>query len=155
MDIETAVKACRQSQYTGWQMVTFVQKYVNKHMKYSLDNTTDSPRMAFAKGKGYCWQQAWCVHYILKRVNIRSELVYTKKACFYASPEKKEKTKEAAHVWCRVRLNDTIKDVCSCNKENMPGNVHFVPIAPVRRYNAIALAGGYLGTAFLYNNKLK
>lgn len=117
MDIDEAVKACRESQYTGWQMVTFVQKYVNKYMRFSLDNTSDAPRTAFSKGKGYSWQQAWCVHYILKKVNIRSELVYTTKADFYESRSKRQKIREGAHVWCRVRLNDTVKDVCSCNKE--------------------------------------
>ena len=55
MDIDEAVKACRESQYTGWQMVTFVQKYVNKYMRFSLDNTSDAPRTAFSKGKGYSW----------------------------------------------------------------------------------------------------
>ncbi|MEI3177561.1 MAG: hypothetical protein V8S31_04275 [Lachnospiraceae bacterium] len=51
MNIDEAVKACRESQYTGWQMVTFVQKYVNKYMRFSLDNTSDAPRTAFSKGK--------------------------------------------------------------------------------------------------------
>lgn len=153
LDIDVAVRACRESQYTGWQMVTFVQKYVNKQMCYSMDNTSDSPRTAFAKGKGYCWQQAWCVHYILKKVNIRSELVYTTKACFYEDRKKERKTREGAHVWCRVRLNDTIKDVCSCSKENVPGDVNFIPLAPVRRYNLLAQAGGYLGVAIINNDK--
>ena len=40
MTIEMAVKACRETQYKGWQMVTFVQKYVNKHMKYSKHNAS-------------------------------------------------------------------------------------------------------------------
>lgn len=153
MDIDEAVKACRESQYTGWQMVTFVQKYVNKYMRFSLDNTSDAPRTAFSKGKGYSWQQAWCVQYILKKVNIRSELVYTTKADFYESRSKRQKIREGAHVWCRVRLNDTVKDVCSCNKENVPGDVNFVPVAPVRRYNLIAQAGGYLGVAILNKNE--
>ena len=39
MDIDEAVKACRESQYTGWQMVTFVQKYVNKYMLIYLYKT--------------------------------------------------------------------------------------------------------------------
>ena len=94
MNIDEAVKACRESQYTGWQMVTFVQKYVNKYMRFSLDNTSDAPRTAFSKGKGYSWQQAWCVHYILKKVNIRSELVYTTKADFYESRSKRQKIRE-------------------------------------------------------------
>ncbi len=153
MNIDEAVKACRESQYIGWQMVTFVQKYVNKYMRFSLDNTSDAPRTAFSKGKGYSWQQAWCVHYILKKVNIRSELVYTTKADFYESRSKRQKIREGAHVWCRVRLNDTVKDVCSCNKENVPGDVNFVPVAPVRRYNLIAQAGGYLGVAILNKNE--
>lgn len=155
MNIETAVKACKETKYTGWQMVTFVQKYVNKYMKFSVDNAADSPRIAFSKGKGYSWQQAWCVHYILKRVNIRSELVYTTKARFFEDKEKTKPAYESGHVWCRVRLNDTVKDVCSCNKENTPGNVHFVPIAPVRRYHLLAQAGGYIGTAFMNSDFLK
>lgn len=155
MDIETATKECRETKYTGWQMVTFVQKYVNKHMKYSLDNTTDAPREAFAKGKGYCWQQAWSVQYILKKVNIRSELVYARKVTFYEDKSKRVPTGEKGHVWCRVMLNDKIKDVCSCNKENLPGEVNFVPISPVKRYSLLALAGGYLGTAFRHSDILK
>lgn len=144
MTIEMAVKACRETQYKGWQMVTFVQKYVNKHMKYSKNNAMELPKTAFMHGKGDSRQQAWCVDYILKQFHIHSELVYTTKALFYADLEKKQPAYEAGHVWCRVRLNDNVKFVCSCYKENIPGKVNFTPIAPVKRYNLLAQAGSYL-----------
>lgn len=146
MTIEAAVKACRETKYTGWQMVTFVQKYVNKHMKYATSNNREFPKTAFMHGKGNAWQQAWCVNYILKQLNIRSELVYTTKAQFFADKEKKQPAYEAGHIWCHVRLNDTVRDVCSCYKENLPGQVNFTPIAPVKRYNLLAQAGGYVNT---------
>ena len=146
MTIEMAVKACRETQYKGWQLVTFVQKYVNKYMKYSVSNATELPKTAFMHGKGDSRQQAWGVSYIFKQFQIRSELVYTTKAQFFIDQEKKQPAYEAGHVWCRVRLNDTVKDVCSCYKENIPGKVNFVPLAPVKRYNLLAQAGGYLDT---------
>lgn len=146
MTIEAAVKACRETKYTGWQMVTFVQKYVNKHMKYSMSNASELPKTAFMHGRGYSWQQAWCVSYILKQLNIRSELVYTTKARFFTDREKKQPAYETWHIWCRVRLNDTVKDVCSCYKENIPGEVNFIPLTPVKRYDVFAQTGGYFNT---------
>jgi len=151
MKIEEAVNFCKQTNYEGWQMVTFVQKYLNKQMKYSLDNPQDLPKVAFEKGYGYCWQQAWCLSYILKKVNIRSELVYATKVDFYESPLKKNITHQGGHVWCRVFLNGKEKYVCSCHKDNTPDNLFFIPVSEIKKYHLLAMGVGYLGTIFYHN----
>lgn len=157
MKIEEAIKCCKDSGLVGWELVTFVQKLVGEQMSYSNTNPTQFPKKAFERGEGYCWQQAACIHYILKELHMKSELVYAKRTQF---PSKLRENKEqpsyvSGHTWCQVTIKGEVKDVCSCDEENLPGRIHFTTLSAVRPYRGLVMVGGYLGSIIVCYRRVR
>jgi hypothetical protein len=74
MTLENAVNICLGAGLTGWELVGFAQRIVNQNMKYSVDNSLDSPQEAFKKGRGYCWHQASVLNMILLKLGFTAAL---------------------------------------------------------------------------------
>lgn len=140
MKLHDAVNLCNNSELTGWDMIKYVNFLVNKNMKYSVEIPFMPYKKAFEIGKGYCVQQAFCVRDILRELGYDVQAVYCRKAFF------KDSETISGHTWCRVCIDNIEKDVCTCNPNNRPGKVNFVPISQVKKYSGLIAVGGYLGS---------
>lgn len=107
-------------------------------MEYCYTNSFDFPSVAFRKGRGYCWQQAKALHRILRGLGFRSRLVFAIRNRFPAATQQGLPVPErvSGHVWCRVAIEGTEKDVCPGSPANTPGTLDFVPLGRVKRWNA-------------------
>jgi len=148
MTINDAIATCRASGLTGWGLASHAQALVCGQMFYSYDNSFDSPRRAFSRGKGYCWQQSGVLNLILRGLGIKSRLIYATRARF---PDVVRQGKlvhigESGHVWCRVTIDGVEKDLCPGNLANRPGVIHFEPLSPVLDYSGAIVLFGYLGS---------
>jgi hypothetical protein len=118
----------------GWELVTFVQQLAARKFAYSRRNPWDGPARAFARGMGYCQQQALALDAIYRRLGIASRPVYAMRCHF--PPEEVHGIPEPAgvsgHVWLRVRVDGEERDVCCGDARNTPGTVHFAVLSPVR-----------------------
>jgi hypothetical protein len=140
MQLHDAVNLCNNSELTGWDMIKYVNFLVNKNMKYSVEIPFMPYKKAFGIGKGYCVQQAFCVRDILRELGYHVQVVYCRKTLF------KDSGAISGHTWCRVRIDNIEKDVCTRNSDNRPGKVNFVPISQVKKYSGLIAVGGYLGS---------
>lgn len=149
--IKDAVVYLKNKELKEWELVKEAQKLVAEKMEYSRRNNWDTPEKAFARGMGYCQQQAEALKSILNEVGIDARLVQCTKNMF---PPKKihEYRSEGGicgHVWLRVRINDKEKDVCPGNINNEPGKIHFKVIGKVTNYSGIIKILGHIGSAFM------
>ncbi len=149
--IEDAVNYLKAGKAEGWDLVAAAQNMVNRKMEYSRRNNWDSPRRAFARGMGYCWQQAEALKSILDGLGIESKVVQSVKNYF---PPKKIHEYESkggycGHVWLRVRVNGEEKDVCPGNGENKPGKIHFKIEEKVTDYKGVIKIFGHLGSTLM------
>jgi|GEM_PF-5762155 len=135
-----AVNSCNSTKLAGWDMVAYVNRLVNKSMKYSVEIPFASYKKAFRIGKGYCVQQAFCTRDILRELGYNVQVVYCRKAVFEGTET------ISGHTWCRVYIANQEKDVCTCNSDNCPGKVNFPPVSKVKEYSVLIVAAGYLGS---------
>jgi len=157
MTINEAIKICKKSNLSGWDLVEYAQCLVHKNMTYSYGNSFDMPFKAFEKGKGYCWQQAKSLQDILRKLGFRCYPVYATKNQI---PETQfegitVKSRISGHVWCRVSINGIEKDVCPGNVNNKPGKIHFVPLSKIKEWNWFIGFWAYLGSAYVNHKRQK
>ena len=150
--IEDAINYLKKAdKLEGWDLVAAAQSIVNQKMEYSRRNNWDSPRRAFARGMGYCWQQAEALKMILDGLGIESRLVQSARNLF---PPKKIHEYESkggycGHAWLKVNINGVEKDVCPGHPENKPGKIHFVIAGKVSDYKGIIKYLGHLGSVLM------
>ena len=156
MTLEEAIKICKKTNLSGWDLVEFAQCLVNKNMTYSYNNSFDMPLKAFKRGKGYCWQQAKVLQKILCALDFNCNLVYAIKNNIPEKQFEGIKVKEhiSGHVWCRVNINNVEKDICPGNNNNKPGKVHFTPISNVKKWNAFIGFWSYWASAYVNHKRL-
>jgi hypothetical protein len=151
MKIKEAVEICKKSELTEWKLVEYAQSIVHNNMAYSYNNSFDMPFKAFEKGKGYCWQQAKTLQKILRSLGFTCYLVYAVKNRIPETKFEGIKIDEhiSGHVWCRVKINNLVKDVCPGNKNNRPGVIHFTPLSIIKKYKWYISFGCYFGSAYV------
>lgn len=140
MQLCDAVNSCKNAKLTGWNMVEYVNRLVNKSMKYSVEIPFAPYKKAFRIGKGYCVQQAFCARDILRELGYNVQVVYCRKAVF------EDTNTISGHTWCRVYIDNQEKNVCTCNSDNYPGKVNFTPVSKVKKYSGLIVVAGYLGS---------
>ncbi len=151
MNLATATQICRDSGLSGWELVAFAQRLVNKQMKYSVENSLDSPEAAFEKGQGYCWHQASALNLILLELGFDSRRVHAFRNLF-PEVEMTGLTVHnfiSGHVWCRVKIDGAEKDVCPGSKDNVPGIIPFTPLGKVYNWNRGIEVLTYYGSALV------
>lgn len=151
MNLKSAIETCYDTGLSGWKLVEFAQHLVNRNMKYSVENSLDSPQAAFEKGQGYCWHQASVLNAILRELGFDSRLVHALKNLF---PEVElagaiVNNFVSGHVWCRVTIDGLEKDVCPGNKNNMPGIIDFKPLSKVLEWSRGIEFLTYFGSALV------
>ena len=149
MKIDDAVRACRETGLSGWELVAFAQRLVSSRMSYSYFNSYDMPEVAFEKGMGYCWQQAGALNKILQKLGVDSRLVHAFRNRFpdVVRDGVTIHIGVSGHVWCRVRVGGEEKDVCPGKAENTPGKLHFAPLGKVYNFRGPIVLLSYLGSA--------
>ena len=132
--IQDAAAACCRSGLQGWDLVAYAQNLAARKFSYSRRNPWDSPPRAFERGLGYCQQQALALKMIYDRLGIRSQPVYALKCSF--PPKVVHDIQEpggiSSHTWLEVTLEGESRYVCSGDKRNRPGIVHFEILSDVR-----------------------
>ena len=128
-----AVAACRATRLTGWDLVAFAQHLTACKFTYSRLNPWDSPAQAFARGQGYCQQQALALKQIYDRLGIPARVVFAMRCRF--PPGVVDGIGEpgcvSPHSWLRVTLGGEERDVCPGAVTNTPGVYHFEVLSQV------------------------
>jgi hypothetical protein len=132
--IEDAIAACQQSGLIGWALVAYAQQLAARKFSYSRRNPWDSSARAFARGMGYCQQQALALQRIYIGLGIGAQPVYALQCQFppttiHGMPEPE---RVSPHTWLRVRIGKEVRDVCCGSRNNTPGLVHFTVLSDVK-----------------------
>jgi hypothetical protein len=132
--IADAVAACRATRLTGWDLVAFAQYLTARKFTYSRLNPWDSPAQAFARGQGYCQQQAVALKQIYDRLGIPAHVVFAMRCRF--PPGVVDGIWEpgcvSPHSWLHVTVDDEERDVCPGAVSNTPGVYHFDVLSRVQ-----------------------
>jgi len=137
--IDDAVQLCRQTGLSGWELVAYAQNLTARKFTYSRKNPWDTPAKAFARGQGYCQQQALALKEIYDRLGIESRVVYAARCRFTAQVIDGQLVKErvTGHAWLKVKIDGKELDVCPGAVTNMPGVVNFSVLSDVKTLNPI------------------
>jgi hypothetical protein len=127
------VQTCLRSHRQGWDLVAYAQHLTAQKFTHSRRNAWDSPARAFARGMGYCEQQALALKAIYDRLGIPARVVFCLRCRFPASvidgmPWPGGIT---GHAWLRATINGEERDVCPGSLANTPGVTHFDVLGPV------------------------
>jgi hypothetical protein len=139
--LEDAAAACRRTGLAGWDLVTYAQRLVyRKFVCYSCRNLWDTPAQAFRRGMGYCTQYNLALQQILERLGFDVQAVFSLRVRVPDEPDW-----SMGHTWLRVRVDGETRTVCAGHADNLPGQVHFTPAAPVWPGNNVVLFLSNLG----------
>lgn len=149
--IDDAIADVKQKDLASWALVEYSQKLVTDKMKFSLCNNFDMPDRAFERGMGYSWQQSAALKEILDDFGIDSRLVHASEVKMPAETLYGVKLGERiiGHIWLKVTINGTEKDVCPGNIENTPGVVHFTPVSEVSDFGDVTQVISFIGSAWV------
>ncbi len=135
--IADAIAACRRSGLASWELVAYAQHLVARKFTYSRLNTWDTPSRAFARGRGYCEQQALALKAVYNALGIEVRPVFALRC---VSPPKMVDGVwwpggVSGHAWLRVCIGDEEQDVCPGSLENTPGHTQFRVLSPVHTWS--------------------
>jgi transglutaminase-like putative cysteine protease len=149
--IDDAVHACQTSGKSGWELVAYAQQLTARKFDYSRRNPWDTPARAFARGMGYCLQQAYALLQIYERLGIEAWPVHAYRVRFPAKIVHgiPEPAGVGGHAWLRVCVGNDVRDVCPGNEANRPGAVHFEPVSDVLSITPAFRIAAHLGSVAL------
>lgn len=133
-----AIHACTESGLKEWELVEFAQKLTARKFTYSRRNSWESPEKAFARGMGYCVQQALALKKIYDELGIDAKVVRGRGDF----PESvvhgvKEQGGNFNHAWLEVFISGESRYVCPGNVDNVPGILDFKITGKVKSYTAL------------------
>ncbi len=135
--IADAIAACRRSGLASWELVAYAQHLVARKFTCSRLNTWDTPSRAFARGRGYCEQQALALKAVYDALGIEARPVFALRCVF--PPKMVDGVRwpggVSGHAWLRVRIGDEEHDVCPGSLENTPGHTQFRVLSPVHTWS--------------------
>jgi hypothetical protein len=132
--ISDAVITCRARGTTGWDLVAYAQNLTARKFTYSRQNPWDTPAKAFARGEGYCLQEALALKEIYDGLGIDCRLVYCARCRFTARMVDGQLSAPSinGHAWLRVKIDGKEMDVCPGNVTNTPGVTDFTVLSEVK-----------------------
>lgn len=134
LTIEGAVDELRRDGQ-GEDLVIRAQRMVVLRMQYCRRNGFDSPRVAFARGYGYCVQQALALAEILARLGFQATVVQSLANRFSDGTV-------GGHAWVRVFTAERPWDIDASSLQTGTWGPSFVPLAEITD-----LDGFFLGVA--------
>jgi hypothetical protein len=126
--IDDAVRVCRESGLSGWDLAAYAQNLTARKFSYSRRNPWDTPELAFKRGQGLALKE------IYDRLGIGCRPVYAARCRFAAQMIDGQLAKEriTGHAWLKVKIDGKEMDVCSGSVTNMPGMVNFTVLSDVK-----------------------
>ena len=165
--IQDGVAVCQRTGLKGWDLVTYAQTLTAQKFTYCRCNPWDSPSRAFARGLGYCQQQALALKAIYDQLGIQVKIVYATR-CRFSLKEGLDTSQPIripypgwlkawfggeenvlGHCWLRVIVGLEELDVCPGDINNKPGKIHFEILSPVRILYPFIRPFSHLGSAIL------
>ena len=145
-----AVMRLKMSRKTGWDLVAAAQNLVARKMANSRRNNWDSPARAFLRGLGNSQQKALALQTILKGLGFTGvePMAATCRLPKGRIDGECEGERAELHVWLRVQIEKTIKDVCAHDPANHPGVNAFGMLSPRRGYGLVSQIVNYPGIVF-------
>lgn len=136
--LEDAVKVCRASGLTGWDLVEFAQQLVHrKFTRYSILSVWEPPALAFRNSRGYCNQYNSALWWLLRELGFDAERVFSTRVRQDINPWWR-----MGHTWVRVTIDGLTLDVCAGRPDHRPGRVSFTPVTDVMPFGSMT----YLNT---------
>jgi hypothetical protein len=117
----------RESGETGWTLVEAVRALVEGRMAYCRRNSFDAAPRAFARGYGYCQQQAHALAGILNRLGFTTKVVG-------AFRNKFPDGVIGGHAWVQVTYAGETRDIDSLFYDQGAGEITFTPLSRVFDY---------------------
>lgn len=125
--IEDAVRVCRQTGLSGWDLVAYAQKLVHrKFTRYSILSLWEPPALAFRNSRGYCNQYNSALWRILTDLEFDARRVFATRVRQDINPWWR-----MGHMWVKVTIDGRALDVCAGHPGNEPGKVSFIPVTDV------------------------
>lgn len=125
--VQQAAKQLRGLGKTGWDLVEAARALVAARMQYCRRNSFDPAQKAFARGYGYCQQQAFALNVILTELGFQAKVVQAFRNEF---PD----GSVGGHAWVRVTLGDEQRDIDSVHYDAQMGKTDFRPLTKIRYY---------------------
>lgn len=134
-EFASTVAGCRASGLSGWDLIDHATHLVDRQFtRYSVLHPWESATTAFARRRGFCSQYNGALAGVLRRLGFDAWAVYAARVRIDDHLDWR-----FGHTWVRVRLNDEVRDACARLPQNRAGDVHFVPVTPVRPLTPLAL----------------
>lgn len=131
LDLEDAVRVCRASGLTGWELVAYAQNLVHrKFTRFSILNLYETPRRAFRNSRGYANQYNTALWLVLRDLGFQTRRVFATRVRQDINPWWR-----MGHTWVQVTIDGRTLDVCASRADNRPGQVHFVPVTDVQDFH--------------------
>lgn len=141
--VEEAIEACREAGLHGWDLVDHATQLVHrKYNRYSCYHWWESPEASFARSRGQANQYNTVLSHILKALGFHVRTVHAARVRLTRSP-----WWHTGHTWLEVTVDGYTKDVCASRAENRAGDVHFVPLSPIRPFRGLTYLDTTLGLA--------
>ena len=115
---------------TGWDLVEAARALVAARMQYCRRNSFDPAPKAFARGYGYCQQQAFALAGILTALGIEARVVQAFKNRFPDGGV-------GGHAWVRVTLGGEQRDIDSLHYDAQAGVIDFTPLTKIQGYSPL------------------
>jgi hypothetical protein len=133
-----AVHTCQESRLKSWELVEYAQKLTARKFMYSRRNSWESAEKAFARGQGYCVQQALALKKIYDKLQIDAKVVHGRGDF----PETiihgvREPGGNFNHAWLEVTIAGESRYVCPGSVDNSPGKLVFEITSKVKPYTGV------------------
>lgn len=135
--LQDATHQLRKTGLTGWDLVEAARFLVAERMQYCRRNSFDPAPRAFARGYGYCQQQAYALMDILTRLGFEARVVGAYRNRF---PD----GERGGHAWVQVSHAGESRHIDSLHYDPVAGKITFTPLSEVFAYtSAFRLLAGW------------
>ena len=128
--LEEAVEILWTENLNGFILIEESRKLIITRIQYCRRNSFDTYKTAFARGYGYCQQQAFALAHVLTRLGFDGRVVY-------AIRNKLSDGSVCGHAWVRVKYNGTVKEIDATHIDTESDALTFTPLTRVKGYSTL------------------
>lgn len=130
LTLAEAAERLRATGKKGMALVEAARALVAERMQYCRRNSFDSAAKAFARGYGYCTQQAYALTELLRRLGFEASVVHAFRNRFPDGTV-------GGHAWVRVWLDGGVWSIDSIHYDAESGELTFTPLTPVLHHTPV------------------
>jgi hypothetical protein len=139
--IDDAALHLAKAGYKGHDLIEQARLIVGERMAYCRRNSFDSYERAFARGYGYCQQEAYALAALLQELGFDAWPVHCEHCDF-------SDTKDTGHAWVQVLYEGKVLNIDSTYMDTQTGKLLFTAQGPVKAYTSLfRLFSGWGSTA--------